>query len=93
MKLLAVLKKKDTRDERKSLSFPPENVDREISPGCLSSGSVIVYVWRQRDAEALAEQLNGAGVEGGVVFYHGGLEQGQRQRAQGQVNIFECLLC
>lgn len=78
--------------ERKNRSFSPDNLDDEISPGCLSSGSVIVYVWRQRDAEALAEQLNGAGVEGGVVFYHGGLEQGQRQRAQGQVNIFKCLM-
>jgi len=46
-----------------------------------------VYVWRKRDADALAEQLLGASIEGGVVSYHGGMDSGQRERAQGLVSI------
>jgi len=37
-----------------------------IEEGRLSKGSVIIYVWRQKDTEIVAEQLNGAGVRGGV---------------------------
>jgi ATP-dependent DNA helicase Q4 len=36
-----------------------------IEEGRLSKGSVIIYVWRQKDTEIVAEQLNGAGVRGG----------------------------
>lgn len=53
--------------------------------GALQIGSIIIYVWRKRDAEALAEQIIGAGVEGGVVFYHGGMDSGKRAVAQGKV--------
>mmetsp|Transcript_15221 Transcript_15221/g.30741 ORF Transcript_15221/g.30741 Transcript_15221/m.30741 type:complete len:82 (+) Transcript_15221:1262-1507(+) len=58
-----------------------------IQPGCLSSGSVIVYVWRKRDAETVTEQLIGAGIQGGVVCYHGGMGAGERAKAQGKVCI------
>ena len=39
--------------------------------GCLSKGSVIIYVWRKKDAEVLTEHLMCSGVAGGVVCYHG----------------------
>eukprot|EP00978_Attheya_sp_CCMP212_P006200 scaffold14020_cov32-Attheya_sp.AAC.1 len=58
------------------------NEDQPVYPGCLQSGSVIVYVWRQRDAEIIAEQLVGASVLGGIVFYHGGMDAGTRAKAQ-----------
>ena len=44
---------------------------RESWEGCLASGSVIVYVWRRGDAEAVAENIQSSGIEGGVVCYHG----------------------
>jgi ATP-dependent DNA helicase Q4 len=53
--------------------------------GSLSKGSVIVYVWRQKDTEVVAEHLNAAGVEGGVVMYHGGMDAGARSRSQSMV--------
>lgn len=87
--LLHKLLKKDSRK-----TFPSNdagvNLANEIithsaiMPGCLSEGSVIVYVWRQRDAETVAEQLVGAGIEGGVVCYHGGMGAGQRAKAQSR---------
>ena len=51
----------------------------------LSSASAIVYVWRQRDAEAVAENIQAAGVSGGVVIYHGGMPSAARSRAQSKV--------
>ena len=53
--------------------------------GCLSEGCVIVYVWRQVDAETVAENIRAAGVSGGVVVYHGGMDSSSRQRAQSKV--------
>jgi superfamily II DNA helicase RecQ len=57
--------------------------------GVLAKGSVIVYVWRQRDTEIVAENLMAAGVSGGVVMYHGGMDAGARTRAQSKVST-EC---
>lgn len=57
-----------------------------IEDGCLATGSVIVYVWRQRDAEAVAENIQASGVDGGVVVYHGGMDSGARSRSQSQVS-------
>lgn len=68
-------------DSEKSKKLP-------IEEGCLSKGSVIVYVWRQKDTEIVAEQLNGAGIRGGVVCYHGGMDAGARNRAQSKVSCF-----
>jgi ATP-dependent DNA helicase Q4 len=45
-----------------------------------------VYVWRQRDAEAVAESIVSAGIEGGVVFYHGGMSSDARSRSQSKVS-------
>jgi superfamily II DNA helicase RecQ len=64
---------------------PFSSMPKNFQPGCFEKGSIIIYVWRRMDAEAMAEQLRGSGVEGGVVFYHGGMDHGQRARAQGQV--------
>ena len=51
----------------------------------LSNRSVIVYVWRQRDAEVVAESIQAAGVAGGVVHYHGGMDSGTRSNAYSKV--------
>lgn len=96
--LLAILKKpavhrKESLPSKAATSSSLDGFGEEIYEGCLSSGSVIVYVWRQRDAEVLAEQLTGAGIEGGVVYYHGGLERGQRERAQGQFIRGKARIC
>ena len=54
--------------------------------GLLSSGSVIVYVWRQRDAEAVAENIQAAtDIVGGVTVYHGGMDSIARRQAQSKV--------
>ena len=44
-----------------------------------------MYVWRQRDAEVVAENLAVSGVEGGVVVYHGGMDNVARSKAQNRV--------
>ena len=64
-----------------------------IQPGCLSKGNVIVYVWRQRDAETVTEQLLGAGIQGGVVCYHGGMGAGDRAKAQGKFMRGKARVC
>lgn len=46
-----------------------------------------MYVWRQRDAEAVAGNIVAAGVEGGIVFYHGGMNADARSRSQSKVRI------
>lgn len=67
---------------------PVHDSESRKSPlhGALAHGSVIVYVWRQRDAEAVAENIVAAGVEGGVVFYHGGMNSDARSRSQAKVS-------
>lgn len=62
------------------------SVDSGFSEGCLTHGSVIVYVWRQRDAEVVAESIQASGVSGGVVFYHGGMDSGARSNAYSKVS-------
>ncbi len=54
--------------------------------GCLSKGSVIIYVWRKKDAEVITEQLQSAGINGGVMCYHGGMDSNARSRAQAKVS-------
>lgn len=56
-----------------------------LEEGCLALGSVIVYVWRQRDTEVVAENLMASGIEGGVVVYHGGMDSAAREKAQSKV--------
>lgn len=59
---------------------------RGISDGCLDKGSVIVYVWRQMDAEAVAESVQAStNVKGGVVVYHGGMSSSDRSKSQSKV--------
>ena len=73
------------RERPKTLNEDECVANKPKLDGILSSGSVIVYVWRQRDAEVIAEQLLMDGVTGGVVFYHGGMDAGTRARAQSKV--------
>jgi len=86
-----------SNDERRYLLhkiLKPKNAEKQseraktkklpIEEGCLSKGSVIIYVWRQKDTEIVAEQLNGAGVRGGVVCYHGGMDSNDRSKAQSK---------
>ena len=42
-------------------------------------------VWRQRDAEVVAENIQASGVSGGVVVYHGGMDSTARAKAQSRV--------
>jgi ATP-dependent DNA helicase Q4 len=71
------------------LSPPAESRNKTaksgIPEGCLAQGSVIVYVWRQRDAEVVAENILASSVTGGVVVYHGGMKSGEREKAQSKV--------
>lgn len=53
--------------------------------GCLGKGCVIVYVWRQRDVEVIAEYIQVAGVGGAVAMYHGGMSSDERKRSQEKV--------
>lgn len=53
--------------------------------GCLSKGSVIIYVWRKKDVETISEQLQAVGVDGGVICYHGGMDTNARSKAQSKV--------
>lgn len=77
-KILKGKKEDDEMHDGKSNNLP-------IEEGCLSKGNVIIYVWRQKDTEIVAEQLIGAGVSGGVVCYHGGMDANDRSRAQSKV--------
>eukprot|EP00934_Nitzschia_sp_Nitz4_P000946 Nitzschia sp. Nitz4//scaffold112_size70979//52792//54824//NITZ4_005909-RA/size70979-augustus-gene-0.94-mRNA-1//-1//CDS//3329533286//946//frame0 len=61
------------------------DVTKGVQAGTLAEGSVIVYVWRQRDCEVVAENLINSGVVGGVVIYHGGMDASAREKAQSKV--------
>lgn len=76
-------------DDTKKCPIPlgSKEKSKRLPDYCLYRGSVIIYVWRKRDAEALAEQLRAVpAIKGGVVFYHGGMDSAQRQRAQTMVS-------
>lgn len=64
-----------------------ENSESSDLCGSLSTGSVIVYVWRQHDAEVIAENIEASGVSGGVVVYHGGMDSASRAKAQSRVSL------
>lgn len=70
----------------KPCSLPrTESIEKDFEAGCLAEGSVIVYVWRQRDTEVVAESIQASGVPGGVVCYHGGMDSGSRANAYSKV--------
>jgi hypothetical protein len=54
--------------------------------GCLSTGSVIIYVWRKKDAECISDQLRGYGDVGKVVCYHAGMSASDRASSQNMVS-------
>ena len=74
---------------------PSEGKDgnKDAQTGCLSSGSVIVYVWRQMDAEAIAEYIGATNVPGKVVVYHGGMDSGSRAKSQSQFLRGKARIC
>jgi ATP-dependent DNA helicase Q4 len=82
---------KDKKSEDPERRQPKKKLP--IDEGCLSKGSVIVYVWRQKDTEIVAEQLNGAGVLGGVVCYHGGMNANDRSKAQSKFLRGKARIC
>lgn len=65
----------------------------DVMEGNLSKGSVIIYVWRKKDAEIITEQLLGSGLSGGVVCYHGGMDAGARARAQSKFMRDKARIC
>lgn len=77
LQLIKILQKKP---QSKDTDCKSDSLD-----GCLSSGSVIVYVWRQMDAQIVAENIQARGISGGVVVYHGGMDAGARVKAQSKV--------
>ncbi|GMH53067.1 hypothetical protein TrLO_g6622 [Triparma laevis f. longispina] len=80
--LFKMLKVKNKKKEGSKMEEELTKVD--FAPGCLSEGSVIVYVWTKRQAEALCDLLRGAEVQGNVVFYHGGMSASDRFSAQSR---------
>ena len=67
--------------------------EHAIEDGCLSTGSVIVYTWRQYDAEAVAEHIQAADIKGGVVVYHGGMDATSRAKAQSKFMRGKARIC
>ena len=61
--------------------------------GKLAKGSTIVYVWRQRDTEVVAESLKAAGVAGGIVVYHGGMDANARAKSQNKFMRGKARIC
>ena len=64
-----------------------------IREGSLANDNVIVYVWRQRDAEVVAEALTASGVEGGIVVYHGGMDSKARASTQSRFLRGKARIC
>jgi ATP-dependent DNA helicase Q4 len=67
-----------------SKNLQVRDVTSGLQHGCLERANVIVYVWRQRDAEVVAEYLKNSGVEGGITVYHAGLDSKARAVAQSR---------
>ena len=92
MKLLRLL-----REPKKTQDVPNFDANSDgseaIPAGALSSGSIIVYVWRQKDAEIITEQLIGMNLSGGVVCYHGGMDANKRSKAQGKFMRGKARIC
>jgi superfamily II DNA helicase RecQ len=75
---MKILRKKPSTQDKSDVS---DDLD-----GCLAVGSVIVYVWRQMDADIIAENIQVRGITGGVAVYHGGMDSGARAKAQSKVS-------
>jgi ATP-dependent DNA helicase Q4 len=69
------------------------NEKKKPYAGKLARGSVIVYVWRQRDTEVVAESLTAAGIAGGVVIYHGGMDANARAKSQSKFMRGKARIC
>jgi ATP-binding cassette subfamily F protein 3 len=75
------------------LDLSKDNTENPTRDGILSNGSVIIYVWRQKDADLISGQLKEFDVRGGIVCYHGGMDSNTRTKSQGKVRstVFENL--
>ena len=82
---------KPSKDKSSSGQSKPGDI--EYAEGSLAKGSVIVYVWRQRDAEVVAESIQASGVSGGVVHYHGGMDNGKRANAYSKFMRGKARIC
>lgn len=76
-----------------SESSPTNKKTGPLDEGSLSGKNVIVYVWRKRDAEVIAENLMASGVSGGVVVYHGGMDAAARSKAQSRFMRGKARVC
>ena len=74
-------------------SSPTNKTTGPLAEGSLSGKNVIVYVWRKRDAEVIAENLMASGVSGGVVVYHGGMDAAARSKAQSRFMRGKARVC
>lgn len=72
------------RDQQGRISQKYRHFSKNL--GCLSSGSVIIYVWRKKDAEYISEQLRSYGDLGKVVCYHAGMSASDRASSQNMVS-------
>ena len=64
-----------------------------LDDGSLSKGNIIIYVWRKRDTEVIAETLIASGISGGVVVYHGGMDAAARSKAQSRFMRGKARVC
>ena len=91
--LVKILKLPATLSGEQNFNHNPigTNVLHTSLHGCLSSGSVIIYVWRQKDVTLVTEQLRSMDIPGGVVSYHGGMDAHARSKAQSLVRT-KCIV-
>lgn len=91
--LLPQTKESSFRQSSDELDLSKDNTENPTRDGILSNGSVIIYVWRQKDADLISGQLKEFDVRGGIVCYHGGMDSNTRTKSQGKVRstVFENL--
>lgn len=74
-------------DDEYKRKYVDDGETRSAFNGILSNGSVIIYVWKQKEAEVVTEQLRAYDISGGVVCYHGGMDSDARSKSQSQVRL------
>lgn len=80
--LLRLLKKKAS-SKSKTKATKVQQTSSSLAEGSLANDNVIIYVWRQHDANVIGEALQQeAAIEGGVVVYHGGMDARARTKSQ-----------
>lgn len=95
-KLLKLLRKSEEcakLDDEYKRKYVDDDETRSSFNGILSNGSVIIYVWKQKDAEVVTEQLRAYDISGGVVCYHGGMDSDARSKSQSQFMRGKVRIC